>query len=241
VVAKVKRSVTDRLRDAARRARDLGLPVFLFYSIRPFLTKAGIGLTPFYWIKESTATGAPPDSRPVPEGFEVSIFGPEEVALIASHPERAKYVPPGYVSDSLRHGDTCVGIKRQGEIVASTWFSLEGNRSQAYRVKLQPHEAYLYDTYVFEAYRGRHLAEILRYRTYDILRTLNRTVLYTLTVCSNTASLRFKQRLGARAVFLGLAVELFGRYHTTFVLKRWPETPQDECPRNSPTAAPTDR
>lgn len=237
----MKRTVTNRLRDAASRARRLGLLAFLFYAIRPFLARAGIVLTPFYWTKETIRAGTPADSRPVPEGFEVSILGPEEVALVAAHPERTGYVPPGYVSDSLRRGDTCVGIKRQGEIVATSWFSLEENRSQAYPVKLRPHEAYLYDTYVFEAYRGRHLAEVLRYGTYDILRTLNRTVLYTLTVHSNTASLRFKQRLGARAVFFGLAVDIFGRYHTTFILKRWPETPLDERSRNSPTAAQTDR
>jgi len=228
-VADLKRTVTDRLGDTVRRARDLGLLAFLFYSIRPFLTKAGIVLTPFYWTKEAVGTGTKDDSRPVPEGFEVSIFGPEEVALIAAHPERTNYVPPGYVSDSVRHGDTCVGIKRRGEIVAFSWFSLEGNRSQAYPVKLRPHEAYVYDTYVVEAYRGRHLAEILRYRMYDILRTLNRTLLYSLTTCSNTTSLRLKQRLGARPVFLGLAVDIFGRYHTTFILRRWPETSLDEC------------
>jgi hypothetical protein len=234
-LADLKRTVADRPGDTARRATDLGLLAFLFYSIRPFLIKAGIRLTPFYWIKEDIETGTRADPTSVPEGFEVSIFGPEDVALIAAHPERVNYVPPGYVADSVSHGDTCVGIKRQGEIVASSWFSLEGNRSQAYPVKLRPHEAYLYDTYVFEAYRGRHLAEILRNKTYDILRTLNRTVLYTLTVCSNTASLRLKQRLGARPVFLGLAVDIRGRYHTTFILKRWPETPLDECSRNSRT------
>lgn len=223
----------DRLTGFVERTRQSGPLATVFYAVRPYLTRAGLALTPFYYAMETLGPDSGMEAEPVPEGFEFSVFGPEDVAAIAAHPERANYVSAEYVLDNYRNGDTCIGLKRQGVIAAFCWFSLEANRSKVNPAKMRAHEAYLYDLYVFEAFRGRHCALALRHKTYEMLRGLERRVLYTVTGTANTASLRFKQRLGARVLFLGVAVGVFGKYHTTLVLKRWPEAeavPLAPCP-----------
>ena len=219
-----KKPLPDRLAGFVERARQLGTIAAVFYAVRPCLARAGLALTPFYYAMEILGPDTGAEAAPVPEGFEFSVFGPEDVAVIAAHPERANYVSADYVLDNYRSGDTCIGLKRQGAIAAFCWFSLEANRSKGNPAKMLAHEAYLYDLYVFEAFRGHHCALALRHKTYEMLRGLRRTVFYTVTGSANTASLRFKQGLGARVLFLGLAVGVFGRYHTTLVLKRWPGT-----------------
>ena len=219
-----KKPLPDRLSGFVERARQLGTFPAAFYAVRPRLASAGLALTSFYYTMETLGPDTGTGAVPVPEGFEFSVFGPEDIAVIAAHPERANYVTAEYVLDNHRSGDTCIGLKRQGVIAAFCWFSLEANRSRCNPAKMRAHEAYLYDLYVFEAFRGRHLALALRYKTYEMLRGLGRTVCYTVTDSANTASLRFKQRLGARVLFLGLTASVFGRCERTFVLKRWPET-----------------
>jgi len=219
-----KKPLPDKLAVLVERARQLGTFAAVFYTVRPYLAKAGLTLTPFYYAMETLGPGGGAEAAPLPDGFAFSVFGPEDIAVIAAHPERASYVSADYVLDNHRSGDTCIGLKRQGVIAAFCWFSLEANRAKGSPVRMGAHEAYLYDLYVFEAFRGRHLALALRHKTYEMLRGLERTVFYTVTEYANTASMRFKQRLGARVLFLGLAVRVFGRYHWTLVLKRSPGT-----------------
>ena len=86
---------------------------------------------------------------------------------------------------------------------------------------MEPNEAYLYDMYVKKAFRGRNLAPALRYKSYEVLKDMGRDTFYSITERSNTASFRFKQKLGAKLVFLGLYVEFFGKFRKRWALKRY--------------------
>ncbi len=195
----------------------------LLLCLRQGLEHLGILLNPFYYIRESTPEEPPEPCKKIPEEFEFSLFGPEELDLISRHPERKGYVDPAYVLDNFAHGDLCLGCKCRGEIAGFTWYSLTENRHWFYSCKMQENEAYLLDMYIFKAYRRHHLSLILRYQNYLLLNAQGRTRFYSITDLTNTASLCFKQRLGAKKVFLGLHIEFWKRWQKRWVLKRYPD------------------
>jgi len=183
--------------------------------------RAWIRIIPFYYIKEVVPAQIPDELTTIPEGFEFSEFNREDVLAISTMAERKDYIYNQYVLENFDAGDTCIGIKYNGEIAAFTWYSLERCRSGHYPVTMGENEAYLYDMYVLRAFRGHNLAPILRYKNYEVLKRLGRDTFYSITERSNAASLRFKQKLGARIVFLGLCIVLRNDYNFHFILKRY--------------------
>jgi len=183
--------------------------------------RAWIRIISFYYIKEVVPAQIPEELTTIPEGFEFSAFNREDVLAISTMAERKDYIYDQYVLENFDAGDTCLGIKHNGEIAAFTWYSLEKCRSGHYPVTMRENEAYLYDMYVLRAFRGHNLAPILRYRNYEVLERLGRDTFYSITERSNKASLRFKQKLGARIVFLGLCVVLRNDHNFHCVLKRY--------------------
>jgi len=209
-------SFTQRFKRVSERIRTQGL----FPALRDY-SKTWIRIIPFYYIKEVVTSATPAHLTTIPEGFEFSIFNREDVMVISKLEERKDYIYEQYAFECLNHGDTCLGIKHKGEIAAFTWYSLEKCRSWHYPTMMRENEAYLYDMYVLKSFRGHNLAPVLRYKNYEILKGLGRDTFYSITEYSNDASLRFKQKLGAKIVFLGLCIVLRNKHSIHWVLKRY--------------------
>ena len=77
--------------------------------------------------------------------------------------------------------------------------------------------------YTVPAHRGKRLAPYLRYQSYRRLAREGMTRLYSISDAFNTPSIRFKQRLGARFVKLGVSVTLFNRWRWNVSLRAAPE------------------
>lgn len=98
----------------------------------------------------------------------------------------------------LRSGKRCFGLKDQGRLVAKMWIDLDEINSVLYSRPLTANEAYLFDAFSSEAYRGQNLAPFLRVRCYQQIRALGRTQIYSISDYTNTPARRFKEKLGAR-------------------------------------------
>ena len=212
-----QRSFVSRLKRPLERIRKDGLlPTLLHY-----LKMVGIDISLFYYMKEVLPPDLPDHLTGLPEGFEFSVFGLDEVTAISKLPERKGYVSQQYVIDNFNKGEICLGIKCIGEIAAFSWFSLERSWTKLYPATMKENEAYLYDMYVLKAFRGKNLAPILRYKNYEVLTGMGRDTFYSVTEFFNPASLRFKLKLNAQIVFLGLYAGLFNKYQGRWVLKRY--------------------
>jgi hypothetical protein len=210
------RNFTDRVKRVSGRIRTQGLfPVLRNYS------KSWLRIIPFYYMKEVVTSDIPAHLTVIPEGFEFSLFDREDVTVISKLEERKGYTREQYVLECLGLGDTCLGLKQNGEVAAFNWCSLEKCHSFLYPTTMKENEAYLYDMYVLKSFRGSNLAPILRYKTYEILRALGRDTFYSITVCSNVPSFRFKQKLGAKVIFLGLCIIFLNKHRLHWVLKRY--------------------
>lgn len=198
------------------RARNEGVPFALLH----YSTRVGLWVEPFYYVREALPAEIPEHLTKLPEGFEFSVLGRDDVLAIGRLEERKGYVDERHMVDNLDKGDACLGVKCHGKIVAFTWYSLVRS-DKIYPVTMKENEAYLYDMYVLKAYRGSNIAPTLRYRSYEVLSRMGCDTFYSLTEFSNSASIRFKQKLGAQPVLLGIHIRIVNKYRVTWVLRRF--------------------
>jgi hypothetical protein len=218
---KEKKGFNEKLKKTRDVMHQQGNFVAFLLLVKQGLAKAGIVATPFYYMKEVLTSDIPPRLTTLPEGFEFSTFDLEDVEAMNEHPERKAYVDKQYAIDNFNRGDTCLGIKHKGEIAGFTWFSSQENRDKLYQSIMKNNEAYLYDMFILKSFRGHNLAPTLRFKNYEILKNLGRDTFYSITECSNTASYRFKEKLGSKIVFLGVHIRFFKKWHKTFVVRKY--------------------
>jgi len=188
--------------------------------LKDYLGKIGIEFTPFYWMKETIPENIPPIKLDNPEDYEFLFFGSEEIKTISQLQERG-FIDGEYILRIFKEGKKCYGVKYKGEIAAFTWFNVEGYSGPLYPVKMKSNEAYLFDMYVLKPFRGKNLAPILRYKIYEVLKEMGRDTCYSITETFNTPSMKFKEKLNAQFVLMGLYVKLSKRFRRRWILKRY--------------------
>ena len=207
--------IRSRIRYYRRNVPLSGLGPQLLFDV---LAKAGILIHPYHVVAESLGQVR---ARPPAEKFaeyEVGFLGPSEMPAIAALPGRTLSLED--LLSRLQVGKRCLGVKNRGEVVAFTWCSLTEGTIGSYRVfSLQEHEAYLFDAYTVEQFRGVGIAPYLRYRCYEELAKLGRLRCYSMTAVWNSSAARFKRKLGAQIVELGVLVSLFRRWRFHFRLR----------------------
>ena len=124
------------------------------------------------------------------------------------------------LSERLKKGNKCFALKRDNKIVGFTWCDFDMFTYPPTReFRLKSNESYLFDAYIFKAYRGHQLAPFMRYRCYQELQKLGRSVLYSYSDYFNTPANRFKVKLDARLLRLCLYVQLFEKFKWNLTLK----------------------
>lgn len=188
--------------------------------LRHYLRRVGFQLVPYYYVRERLPEDLPSSLTALPEGFEFARFGEAEIAELGGLPANDETASEALMRQRLQAGHSCLGMKHRGSIVAYTWFALDETQTRLYPVALQPNEAYLFNMYVEPGHRGHNLAVMMRYRCYEALRDLGRDTFYSVTITSNKPSWRFKQKLGATRLFLGLYLQLFQKFEGRWIVWR---------------------
>lgn len=189
-------------------------------SLRDALVKCGVEITPFYWMNEGISADYKLPDNAAFDDYEFSFFDADDIERICDLPERS-FVSREHVRKIYVKGTKCYGAKYHGEIAGFTWFDLDECFSRLYKVPMKANEAYLFDVYVLNKFRGNNLALRLRHKIYEILHDRGVDSFYNITEAFNTPSIRVKQKLNSRIVFLGLYVRLFRKRKKTWILKRY--------------------
>jgi GNAT superfamily N-acetyltransferase len=121
----------------------------------------------------------------------------------------------------LEEGKKCFAAKYRGQIVASMWIALDQCDTEWGKFVLKDNEAYLFSLCTKEEYRGRQIASYLRYRSYAALKEMGRDRFYSYSSFFNASSIKFKKRLNARFLKLGLYIELFKKYHWNISMRHY--------------------
>ncbi len=177
----------------------------------------GIRIEPYLVTLEEWSEGSGKQFEAGFEGFETGYLDASDMALVSA---RGWHEKEFYIQ-KLAAGHKCFGVKKDGRLAAFTWADFDEFSFTAERFRLKPGEAYLYDMWTFEEFRGQGAAPLLRYRFYEALRRMGVERMYSTTDYFNTPSRKFKAKIGARNVKLGLFIEIYNKYRWTFEVRQY--------------------
>jgi hypothetical protein len=185
------------------------------------VSKLGLRIEPYHLFLEGLGNLRAPIVPAARDGYEIGFLDASDMREVARMPGRN--LSEEDLLCRLQNGLRCLGVKHSGAIVAFTWCNLDECAIEKHRLfSLRADEASLFDAYTIESFRGRDLAPYMRYRCYEELAKLGRHRCYSVSVVFNTPAVRFKRKLGAQVLELGVFVEVLGRWRFHARLNRNP-------------------
>jgi len=150
----------------------------------------------------------------------VSTLAPEEAARVTG---LNNWSTLQEVTRRLQQGHLCLVLYKGEQVAGYTWADLREVNDSACPYQLAQGEAYLYDAYVGDAFRGGGLASKMRAASYRKLISLGVTGFVSVSDYFNTGSIKFKSRLGAQPERLYLQIKFGARELGNWQLKRYPD------------------
>jgi hypothetical protein len=186
--------------------------------VRISLDALGVTVEPFCLFLEKQAFADLSHLRARFADYEICLLGSEDMPEIATIPERS--ISESDYQKRLRKGHVCCGAKHRSEIVAFTWADMKRCDAVLKPFTLKQEEAYLYDAFTRTPYRGKGLAAYLRWWSYGELARRGKLDLYSFSQYFNTPAIRFKRKLNATIICLGLYVCILNRFSLRLFLKK---------------------
>lgn len=188
----------------------------LLNEIRYLFISIGIEISPFYWTLEDINDPKVLEPKHNSTGYMSEFFGPAEMKQIA---KLAKNHPEDMLLSRLKEGKLCYGLKYNGQIASFCWFDLDECNYKGHRHPLAKDEAYIFGGYTMKHFRGINLAPSLRYNSYNVLKKMGKTRLFSVTQMTNTPAIKFKRKLNATFLWMGVYVNVFNKISRTFIIR----------------------
>lgn len=182
------------------------------------LAKIGIKIQPYYLVVEGLSDKSIPHLETGFNEYELGFLGSKDMKVISAIPYRV--FSEEQLLLRLKAGKMCFGVKHRGNIAAFTWCDLDECHYEGYRFPLKQDQAYLFDAYTLDSFRGKGIAPYIRYLLYKELAKTGRKTLYSISDRFNLSSIRFKRKLNAKLVGRGLSVVLFRKWRFSSQLRR---------------------
>ena len=203
-----------------QRVRHKVIYGFVVETVGRRLSRRGLTIRPLYVFKEGLSGRKPKDFERSCREYETAFLTSEDMKVLDRIDGRD--TTEGAMRDLIGKGGKCLGIKIDGKIAGFTWCRFDRfDHPLTKEFTLRENEAYLFDMYVLKAYRGMNIAPFLRYRCYEELAEIGRTVLYSYSDVSNGSAVRFKKKLDARVVSVWLHIRLGKRFQWNWKLKTY--------------------
>jgi len=187
-------------------------------SIRNQLARIGINIIPYYWVQEGMNPTEVPEIKGILSDYTVDFIEPEEIKKITE--DMGTYSVEGLLT-YYNAGKKCLGLKYKDELASFMFINLTECDFTPQIIPLKNEEAYLAYMYTMKAFRGKNLAPYLRYKSYDILKKMGRSKIYSVSAFFNSSAVRYKEKLNAKNLKLALYIEIFKKIKWRFNLKTW--------------------
>lgn len=151
------------------------------------------------------------------EDTEIGILTRDDMEILGNQEESSETTKE--LIQWIEGGCLCLAIRYKGEIAAYSWCDLNYLQYKGRTVTLKRNEAYLFDARTYKAFRGKNLAPYVRYELCKLLNKRGIEKFFSITLWSNTASMKFKQKLGAKPIELFLYIGFFRKFHLHFRLR----------------------
>jgi hypothetical protein len=187
-------------------------------SISSVIQKIGVEFIPFYLFLEGINVPEITGLKRITSEYSFELLGPEDIKIIGT-------LDAGYSEERflalLDAGEKCIGLKHNGEIAAFMWINFKELSYKSTIIHLKSNEAYLWYMYTVKSYRGKNLAPCLRFKSYEILKEMDRDVLYSVSNYFNSPAIKFKQKLNAKKLKIILFIKLFNIYSSSFTIRSY--------------------
>lgn len=212
-------SKPELVRDRIGRIRNIYRYDLLTKTILEKLAFRGIKIQPYFIVQEQLFEHLGKQFETGFEDFETGFLEPEDMPFVST--SRNWNLPTEFYLKKLKEGQKCFGVKCRGELAAFMWVDLREFNYEGDKFTLKQDEAYFYDAWTLDRFRGKRIAPYMRYQCYRALGQVGRKKFYSLTEYFNTPAAKFKERLGAKNIKLGIFIKLFEKRCWTFKLKRY--------------------
>lgn len=195
----------------------------LLHSFLSHLKHVGIVIYPYYLDREQLIAAADlqVSIEPKLDALTTSFLSADECESVMSPIEKAR-AEEGYTARKrIADGCLCFGVKKEQKVIAYTWCDLKVCNHEPLPISLESSEAYLFDMYTFEECRGKNIAPFMRHKLYSHLIEMGRTDFFSVTDAFNSASKRFKGKLGAYPLKLFLYIKFGKLFERNFLLKSY--------------------
>jgi len=184
--------------------------------IRNQLRRIGIEITPFYLTQVDADTRKPPEIKGDSKLYSSGFLCEDDLVHMKNDPR-------GYPTEKLvRHlqmGRLCFGVKKGKDVAAFMWIDLRECNFEPYRFPLWEDEAYTFNAYTMESFRGLNIAPFMAYHCYRELNGMGRDKIYGISEYLNRSAIRYKMKLGARKTKLYLFLGLFKRFRRLYLIR----------------------
>ena len=182
-----------------------------------------VQVIPYYIMEEFFNDQDELNIIPGIEDFVIAVLTHDDMAYLGNHEESSATTEQYH--RMMDNGCLCVAAKHRGEIAAYSWADQYHLSYKGKTIALKQNEAYLFDARTYKAFRGKNLAPYVRNELYKLLKQKGIDRFLSVTLWSNTASMKFKQKLGAKPIELFLYVGLFRKFHMHFRLRNMAHRP----------------
>lgn len=190
----------------------------ILQEILDTLGRRGLWFSPYIIYCESEVPGEGDNGQA--QQFEYRELHSTETAMIAAIEGRR--MPEAEIRERFDAGGVAFGAFHGDRLIAYIWANLRQfprlGDSPPVR-DLEGDEAYLYDTYTIQEYRGKAIIPGLRVPLRRALWAVGRHKCYSINMYFNRPARRLKEKFGARELELRFSLNLFGRIRKDFLLR----------------------
>ena len=185
----------------------------IYHAVSPL-----VQLFPYYIMEEFYVDQNKFNIELEKKDSEIAILTRGDMDFLGNHEENNDEKTEELIQ-WLEAGRICLAFRYRGEIAAYSWCDLNYLKYKGRTVALKQNEAYLFNARTYKAFRGRNLAPYVRNELFKLLMQRGIDRFFSITLWSNTASMKFKQKSGAKPIELFLYVGLFRKFHLHFRLR----------------------
>ncbi|SHI52670.1 GNAT family N-acetyltransferase [Algibacter luteus] len=188
------------------------------HGVRNNLAKIGLDFMPYYYCK-SMSSKVNPDQIKTPDlDLKLSIFGKTEINYIKNS---ILGINDNFLFKDLNNGVTCVGLKKDDDIVAFLFIRSQSFYFRNRLFNLNENEHFFVFMYVYENYRGKGIAPYLRYQCYKLLEKEGVNTFYSISEYFNFSAIKYQKKFNAKPLELCLSIKLFKKNIWNFTLKKY--------------------
>ena len=173
---------------------------------------------PYYWSKTTIQSVNAPTIKANDLDLKFSVFGASEISFIKN---TIIGIEDKDLLEYLKNGETCIGLKRQNDIVAFLFIRRQSFYFRNRYFYVSENDSYFHSMYVFEKYRGKNIASYLRYQGFTLLKKEHITNFYSISEYFNKSAIKYQKKSNSQPMKLYLSLILFKKRTLNFTLKNF--------------------